>query len=80
MTLRVILQIVPHGDEEAVREIGRMDIGNVGAGLKREGETWCFYSATKDGQELDGVVYHKRENGAWNLVAATLDRFEVGGI
>ncbi len=37
MVLRVILQIIPHGDETKTREIGRLDIFNKGKiGLANE--------------------------------------------
>lgn len=77
MTLRVILQIVPFGDEERVREIGRVDISNMGGmpkakyALPSEG-TWCSYRVRYNGKEHPHRVAHPREAGALLLAAEAL--------
>jgi hypothetical protein len=67
MTLRVILQIVPQGDEDNVREIGRLDIFNKGpVGLAHE------YGVINLSPNQAGLynytIAHIREDGAWKLV------------
>lgn len=65
MTLRVIVQIVPFGDEERVREIGRLDISNT---------TYVGTSENEYGNVCDYVVRgHRRSDGFWPLVRKALD-------
>lgn len=80
--LRVRLEIVPFGDEDRVREIGRLEIANVTAeGLVAHGDYKVrFETDTRDGLESEGE-YHfgkwPRDLGAWRLVQAIL-RLVVG--
>lgn len=72
MVLRVILQIVPHGDEENIREIGRLDIFNKGPINKA-----CEYgvidlSPNQAGLYSDTII-HYREDGAWILLREALE-------
>ncbi len=74
MVLRVILQIIPHGDETKTREIGRLDIFNKGKiGLANE------YGVIDLSPNQTGLynhsIAHIRENGAWELV-----RLVIGGL
>jgi len=80
MTLRVILQIVPHGDEARKYGIGHLDIhntGSVGLGL-------CTYHAQQfsDGETLlketaDGTLEHSRQEGAWVLVRKAIESLKI---
>lgn len=72
MTLRVRLEMVPHGDESRVREIGRMDIYN-DRDLDKE---FCAYRVVGHG---DKEVYHKRKYGAWELVRKIIDELKITG-
>lgn len=77
MVLRVILQIVPFGEEDKTREIGRLDIFNKG----RVDGNLCKYGVIQldPGQEglYQDVVYHMRNLSAWELVGTVLDELEV---
>lgn len=70
MTLRVRLEIVPYGDETFAREIGRLNIHNVGEG--EDGA--CAYRV--DGH---GTVLHKHESGAWRLVMKAIKDLCIAG-
>lgn len=78
MTLRVILQIVPFGDEDRAREIGRLDIFNKG----RIGEAHEYgainLSPRQEGLYRDNII-HYREDGAWELVYNTIKTLEIKG-
>lgn len=72
MTLRVILQIVPHGDEDQVREVGRLDISNIGyVGFGNHEYTLRPY-VDGERQKVAATVYHRRTEGPWNLVLRAL--------
>lgn len=79
MTLRVKLEIVPHGDEEAVYEIGRLDIFNMGhidIGI-------CEYGVIEVAPERGEAglhrhtLYHPRKDGAWALVKKAIEDLEI---
>ncbi len=75
MVLRVILQIVPHGDEDNVREIGRLDIFNKGPfGLAYE--YGCIDLGNQPGL-YDDVIMHFREDGAWELVRNAISELKI---
>lgn len=80
MTLRVILQIVPSGDETKVREIGRLDIFNQGQ-LEGFVEPVCAYGVIDLTPKQEGMfehnIIHARNNGAWVLVANALNRLDI---
>ena len=80
MVLRVRLEIVPFGDETAIREIGRLDIFN--AGHVDAGDL-CAYGAIELTPKSGGLhldrVYHYRNDGAWKLVSIILNELEVTG-
>lgn len=73
MVLRVIVQIVPFGDEEATREIGRLDIFN----KRRVTGDLCEYGVIDLSSPFPGLysdtVYHLRANGAWTLIQLVTD-------
>ena len=76
MTLRVTLEIVPHGHESHKYVIGVIDISN----LEALTESISCYSAHKysDGDTLlaecvDGSLTHCRDEGAWTLVRKVLE-------
>lgn len=71
MTLRCTLSIVPWGNEEAIYEIGRLDINNQGH-LSRD---VCQYQVIDLGNtpgEFNKRVLHFREDGAWELLRKVL--------
>lgn len=81
MTLRVIVQVVPYGDEDKTYEIGRLDIFNKGQLSDRPG--LCQYGvldlSAKPPAMLDDVVYHWRNEGAWELIANVLRNLQIDG-
>lgn len=81
MTLRVILEIVPRGNEDQKREIGRLDIF-------RKGKIPGVYNSVEYGvvdltPEQEGYYttaiprYH--DEGAWELVRETLEAIKPSG-
>lgn len=77
MTLRVILQIVPYGDEDNVREIGRLDIFNKGAAAA----DFYSYGVIDMTPKQEGLytqeLYHSRHNGAWVLVGKAIRELDI---
>lgn len=78
MTLRVKLEIVPFGDEERAREIGRFDIFN-------KGNAWfghCEYGVIEFEPEkrraglYKETILHRRDLGAWKLVHKVLSELK----
>lgn len=87
MTLRVRLEIIPHGDEGRAYEIGRLDIFNKG-----------IAEPTPDGWDLGGFheygvieilpkeaglhkkpILHRRWLGGWELVRKAIEELEIKG-
>lgn len=81
MTLRVILQIVPMGDETNIREIGRLDIFNKGeADSNPAYHKYGVIDLSPKQQGLyDLPITHRREHGAWQLVQTVLSAFDIKG-
>jgi hypothetical protein len=87
MTLRVKLEIIPHGIDAQAREIGRLEISNRGlVHPHRAGdmmaENFCRYDVIDLGNDpghytLD--VWHFRDHGAWDLVRAALTQLDIKG-
>jgi len=84
MTLRVILQIVPFGDESQVREIGRLNISNVShkenKGITKEVGMNRYVVEVDDYKnytEETPRVYHYRDQGAWKLVQIALNKLKL---
>lgn len=70
MTLRVTVEIVPHGDESRKRTLNVLNIHNTGT------KTWAGatrYVVDMDGWRLDRNFLHDREDGALVLVRRVLD-------
>lgn len=84
MTLRVKLEIVPFGREEEAREIGRLDINNIG-----NCEYWqhfgnrCLYNVIMIEHDKNSAgmfkqsVKHFRSDGPWDLLHSVLDDLEI---
>ena len=81
MTLRVILQVVPYGDEDKTYEIGRLDIFNKGpTGFGADTYTYGVINLTKDDAGLyTDEVWHTRSEGAWTLVYEVLENLGIEG-
>lgn len=77
MVLRVILQIVPFGDEEKTREIGRLDIFNKGQ-ISDAHQYGVLDLGQKPGLYSDTLI-HFRGDGAWELVRNAIDTLEIKG-
>ena len=77
MTLRVILQVVPFGDEDRAYEIGRLDIFNKGA-INSAHEYGVIDWSNKPGMYTDTVI-HFRQDGAWELVRNAIETLEIKG-
>lgn len=79
MTLRVTLEIVPHGDESQKYVIRQLDIFNngyvegtgVAGGVYDYGVIEINPEANSGGLYKDSV-YHIRDNGPWELVETVL--------
>lgn len=69
MTLRVIVQIIPYGDESRMKEIGRLNISNVGP--VPQPDTYA-YRIVDGGTEWVDFVTHKRADGFWVLIHKAL--------
>lgn len=64
MTLRVIVQVVPFGDESRVREVGRLNISNI----------TVPEPSNEHGAIADYIVRgHRRSDGFWALVRTALE-------
>ena len=84
MTLRVKLEIVPFGREEKAREIGRLDINNVGECMFHQFVgSECQYSVIMLEPERNyagmfpNTVSHFRSEGAWALLKKVLIDLEI---
>lgn len=71
MTLRCTLSIVPWGNEEAIYEIGRLDINNQGR-LSRSVFQYQVIDLGNTPGEFNKKVLHFREDGAWELLRKVL--------
>lgn len=79
MTLRVRLEIVSFGDEDHVREIGRLDISNTGKTMLGVTAYSVVELTPQDGAIHEELIFHRRENGAWALVAEALRQLKISG-
>lgn len=81
MVLRVILQVVPSGDEDQTYEIGRLDIFNKGVWDQHDIGR-CEYGVL-DLSKKPGLykksLLHFRKDGAWELVRNAIDTLEIEG-
>ena len=79
MTLRVKLEIVPHGDESLTREIGRLDINNIEEPFEGV-DLYRVVEQTPDREEAHpDYVAHRRSDGAWALVRRVLKELKIKG-
>jgi hypothetical protein len=70
MTLRVTIEVVPHGDESRKHSIHVLNIHNTGT------KTWAGatrYAVDLDGWRLDRMFLHDREDGALVLIRRVFD-------
>lgn len=81
MVLRVKLEIVPFGDEANAREIGRLDIFNIGEAIGRKPmyEYGVIEMSPGEGGLHSTQVYHHRPDGAWALVRAAIEDCDIKG-
>lgn len=86
MVLRVKLEIVPFGDEDKAREIGRLDIFNRGTSHFANmigANGYCDYGviSLNPGDEglYDATLAHYRNDGGWELVKKVLTALTVRG-
>ena len=78
MTLRVILQIVPMGDEDNIREIGRLDIFNKGTIDYANNHRYGVIDLTPKQEGLfNATIHHQRADGAWELVYKVLRDLQI---
>lgn len=77
MTLRVTLSIVRFGDEHDTREIGRLDISNLGP----DAFGHCAYMVVEQTESAgwlhDSIILHRRHLGAWELVRKALGALQM---
>lgn len=83
MTLRVTLEIIPFGVEEDRRVIRTINISNISNKEPCDDPSYNTYVVEIDEyKQYDGYnlrVFHKREDGAENLVYKTLEGLGYGG-
>lgn len=79
MTLRVILQVVPFGDEDRTYEIGRLDIFNKGCSRWPGFYGYGVIDLGPNPGLYSGGVTHLRSLGAWQLLHDILDELPVEG-
>lgn len=74
--LRVLLQILPSGDECRTREIGRLEIANVYEFADVSDYSWQLFHNGKPFKS--GVLGgHHRKTGAWRLVRRVLSSLNL---
>lgn len=77
MTLRVILKIVPFGDEAGKYDIGYLDISNIGT----EASGITTYIATlfsdQETELKNAYVQHNRADGAWVLTKKAIESLVI---
>jgi hypothetical protein len=76
--LRIIIEVVPNGDELKKHPIGIAEISNVGGDEQRadyEYKLWHKRKATGEWDEHTGsIIGYDRANGAWRLARAVISR------
>lgn len=79
MTLRITLEIVPHGNEAEKRIIYQFDIWNMGSQTKHGKTRYAYRQVIPDVAPWDieqGKMLHRRSSGAVGLARKLLARFE----
>lgn len=80
MTLRVTLEIVPHGNELRKYCIGGLEIhntGNDGLGLHSYHAQQFSDGGTILKETVDGTLEHNRQDGAWVLVKRAIESLKI---
>lgn len=82
MTLRVTLEIVPHGSEIGKYCIGGLEIHNTGPCSNwTEGHQYHAQQFSDGGTLLketaDGTLEHNRDHGAWVLVRKAIESLKL---
>lgn len=67
MTLRITLEIVPFGNEDAKRTIHTINVSNMGKYSASEHTDGYLYSVKLDGELIMENLYHSRSHGALKL-------------
>jgi len=78
MTLRVTLEIIPHGDESKNHEIGHLDINNIGHAAfgHCEYEILSFNTEQGSAGRFHKTILHRRNEGAWALAEKAINELE----
>ncbi len=79
MTLRVILEIVPYGDEDRAYEIGRLDIFNKGTSDRNVYDYGVIDLSPGDAGLFNEAITHDRKDGAWKLVGKAIEVLDISG-
>lgn len=79
MVMRVKLEIVPLGEEDMAREIGRLDIFNMGPRPFGHCEYGVIELAPKTGGLHTRTILHRRDLGAWRLLEKCLQELAIEG-
>lgn len=77
MTLRVIVQIIPFGDEAKARTVETLNIsntGNYGLSMPPQYEYIIEHNEYKSGKKDLPKVLHNRDHGALELVRKAIER------
>lgn len=74
--LRVTLEMIPFGKDSMAREIGTMEIANVG-GTGALGDYRVKLKTVKGPQLTTKIVSFQRSRGAWNLVKEALGNMDL---
>lgn len=78
MVLRVKLEIVPFGEEEKAREIGRLDIFNKGP-INDACQYGVIEMTPTSGGLHNDTIIHFRSDGAWELVRHAIEGLDIRG-
>ncbi len=75
MTLRITIEIVPHGDERHKRTLRTVNVSNVGASYPDSKILVgiCNYSVKENGEEVGMIPFHHRKSKATVLALRALD-------
>lgn len=79
MVLRVRLEVVPFGDEDKAREIGRLDIFNRGEVEAGYHEYGVIQLDPKEHGLHTATILHHRPAGAWELVRRAIEDLRIRG-
>lgn len=84
MTLRIKFEIVPHGDEDRVRELGRIDVHNMGSSRTSSvrGESYRDYLVEASGEDIpegvsDWIRDYHRDRGYFLLAVLAVNTIDI---